>query len=164
MLRKCFMGLTNKRLCPSYKQSRDIMNKVKGTFIFFISIQFTLYKTLSHKKLHLAKYVRAKEKTWMLWDGSLPKTTIKHRIPNTPLPFRYELTITVFSTFHTILYFFSLTKIIHDLFVLGCTYSMWKFLGQGLNLCCSCNLCHSCANTRSLTHGATRELPIIHNC
>lgn len=42
------------------------------------------------------------------------KTTRKHRIPNTSLPFRYKLTITVFPTFHKILYFF-FDKITHNL-------------------------------------------------
>ena len=38
----------------------------------------------------------------------------------------------------------------------SCTsYSFfWKFLGQGLNLSPSCDLCLSCSNTRSLTHCA----------
>ena len=30
--------------------------------------------------------------------------------------------------------------------------SIWKFWGQGSNLSWSCNLCHSCSNTESLTH------------
>ena len=38
-----------------------------------------------------------------------------------------------------------------------------EFLGQGLNQSCSCDLCHSCSNTRSLTHfpasGITRLPP-----
>ena len=33
----------------------------------------------------------------------------------------------------------------------SCTCDIWKFSGQGLNLSCSCDLCHSCSNTRSLT-------------
>ena len=37
---------------------------------------------------------------------------------------------------------------------------MWKFPGQGLNPCHSCNQSHSGDNTRSLTYWATRELPI----
>ena len=37
-------------------------------------------------------------------------------------------------------------------------YSMWKILGQGLNLNHSNNLCHCSDNARSLTHWATREL------
>ena len=28
----------------------------------------------------------------------------------------------------------------------GCTRDIWKFLGQGLNLSLSCDLCHSCSN------------------
>ena len=32
---------------------------------------------------------------------------------------------------------------------------MWKFLGQGWNLC------HNSDNTRSLAHGIARELPLV---
>ena len=35
------------------------------------------------------------------------------------------------------------------LFFHGCTHSIWMFLGQGLNLSCSCDLHPSCGNTRS---------------
>lgn len=31
----------------------------------------------------------------------------------------------------------------------------WRFLGQGSNLSCSCNLCRSCGKTGSLIHYAT---------
>ena len=31
----------------------------------------------------------------------------------------------------------------------GCTCSIWKFLGQGLNPSCTCNLCRSCDNAGS---------------
>ena len=34
---------------------------------------------------------------------------------------------------------------------LGCTWSVWKFPGQGSNSRCSCNLCHSRSNARFLT-------------
>ena len=34
----------------------------------------------------------------------------------------------------------------------GCTHSIWKFLDQGLNRSCSCNLCHSCHNNGSFNH------------
>ena len=37
-------------------------------------------------------------------------------------------------------------------------FSIWKFLGQGSNLSQSFSLRHSCSNTGSLTHWATREL------
>ena len=37
-------------------------------------------------------------------------------------------------------------------FFFGCTYSIWKFPGQGLNLSCSCKLCHSRGDVRSSTH------------
>ena len=47
------------------------------------------------------------------------------------------------------------------LFFAPYTCGMWKFSGQGLNLPGSCDLCHSCNNTGSLTHCATRELPIL---
>ena len=32
--------------------------------------------------------------------------------------------------------------------------SIWEFPGQGSNPSCSCVLCHSCGNTRSLAHHA----------
>ena len=39
------------------------------------------------------------------------------------------------------------------LFILfGLHPRIWKFSGQGLNLCCSCNLHHSYSNAGSLTH------------
>ena len=38
---------------------------------------------------------------------------------------------------------------------LGHPCAIQKFLGQGLNLSHSCDLCHSCGNARSLTHCAT---------
>ena len=34
----------------------------------------------------------------------------------------------------------------------GCTHGIRKFPSQGSNLSCSCDLCHSCTNARSLTH------------
>ena len=37
---------------------------------------------------------------------------------------------------------------------------MWKFLGQGLNLCYSCDLIHSCSIAGSLTRCARGELPL----
>ena len=47
------------------------------------------------------------------------------------------------------------------LFIFFChTHGMWKFLGQGLSLYCSCSLCHSCrGNAWSVIHCATKELP-----
>ena len=39
-------------------------------------------------------------------------------------------------------------------FFFSCTHGIWKFLGQGSNSGCSCNLSHSCSNARSLTHCA----------
>ena len=36
---------------------------------------------------------------------------------------------------------------IRDIYIYFC--GIWKFLGQGFNPSCSCNLCHSCGNTRS---------------
>ena len=41
--------------------------------------------------------------------------------------------------------------------VFGCTLSMWKFLGQGLNLRHSSDLSHCSDNWGSLTCCATRE-------
>ena len=41
------------------------------------------------------------------------------------------------------------------------THGLWKFLGQGLNLSHSCNLCHSFGNARSLTLCATVGTPPI---
>ena len=32
-----------------------------------------------------------------------------------------------------------------------CSYGIWKFSGQGLNLSCSCDLCHSCGNASPFT-------------
>ena len=43
--------------------------------------------------------------------------------------------------------------------------ALWKFLGHGSNLSCSCNLQHGCSNTRSLTHCArlgTEPIPQQH--
>ena len=49
------------------------------------------------------------------------------------------------------------------LFCSGRTCGIWKLQGQGLNLRCSCNLHHSCGNTRSLTHCTTWKLPgVLH--
>ena len=47
--------------------------------------------------------------------------------------------------FMLVLFFFSSS-------FFSCTLSIWKFLGQGLNLSCSCDLCHRCGNAVSLTH------------
>ena len=46
-------------------------------------------------------------------------------------------------------------------FSFGHTHGMFKFPGQGLNLCHSSNPRCCCDNTRSLTHCATRELVIF---
>lgn len=43
----------------------------------------------------------------------------------------------------------------------GGTHSIWKFLGQGLNLSGNWDLCHSYGNARSLTDCATAETPKI---
>ena len=48
------------------------------------------------------------------------------------------------------LIYFNLTK--NFFFLYGCTHSMWKLWGQGLNPSHSCELHHSCGNARSLTH------------
>ena len=52
-------------------------------------------------------------------------------------------------------YFFSIT------FFFGRTRGMWKFPGQGPNLCCGCSLRHGCGNTGSLTRCTARESPPI---
>ena len=44
-----------------------------------------------------------------------------------------------------------------------CTHNMWKFPGQGLNLRCICNPCHSCGNAGSLTHCGTVQTPSSFN-
>ena len=44
-------------------------------------------------------------------------------------------------------------------FLFGLTLGIWKFPGQGSNLSCSCDLCHSCSNTGSLTYCATAGTP-----
>ena len=50
----------------------------------------------------------------------------------------------------------------------GCTCGIWRFLGQGLNLSHSCDLCRSCGNTRSFNpvcpvhaSGATQATAVI---
>ena len=40
----------------------------------------------------------------------------------------------------------------------GHTHNIWKFPGQGWTLSCSCHLCHSCGNARSLTHFTGLEI------
>ena len=46
---------------------------------------------------------------------------------------------------------FSFYRLCFFLFFNGHTCSVWKFLGQGLNPSCSCDLCHNISNTRDLT-------------
>ena len=44
--------------------------------------------------------------------------------------------------------------VLYCLFFCCCyAHGIWRFLGQGLNLSYICDLCHSCGNARSLTHG-----------
>ena len=44
------------------------------------------------------------------------------------------------------------------------TFSICKFLGQELNLRCTCNLCHSCGNPDSLAHCARLRInPCLHS-
>ena len=50
--------------------------------------------------------------------------------------------------------FIYLILFIKYLYFFGLIHSIWNFPGQGLNPSCSCNLCHSCSNTRSLTQQA----------
>ena len=49
-----------------------------------------------------------------------------------------------------------------SIFFYGCTHDLWKFPGQGLNPSLSCNLCHSCGNTGSLTHCTTVGTPFLY--
>ena len=49
----------------------------------------------------------------------------------------------------------------HSFFFIDCTQGMWKFPGQGLNLCCSCNLGRRYSNARSLNQLYHMETPII---
>ena len=52
----------------------------------------------------------------------------------------------VFSDFLFDFFFFSF-------FFFFChTHGIWKFPGQGLNLSCSCDLCHICSNAGSFTY------------
>ena len=39
-----------------------------------------------------------------------------------------------------------------------------KFSGEGSNPNCACNLCHSCGNTRSLTHCARPGIKLVFQC
>ena len=52
-------------------------------------------------------------------------------------------------------------EIVSSFFFFHCIHRVWKFPGQGLNSCPSCDLHHSCGNARSLTRYATKELPHI---
>ena len=52
--------------------------------------------------------------------------------------------VTSHFSFFLFVFFFS--------FFFGSTHGIWKVPGQGLNLSCSCDLCHSCGNARSLTN------------
>ena len=44
------------------------------------------------------------------------------------------------------------------IYFFGCACGVWKFLGQGSNLCHSSNLSHCSDNARSLTFCTTKEL------
>ena len=46
-------------------------------------------------------------------------------------------------------------------FFFGHSCSMWKFLGQGSNLSCSCDLGHGCGIAGSLTHCAIVGTPFL---
>ena len=41
-------------------------------------------------------------------------------------------------------------------------HGIWKFLSQGSNPSCSCNVHHSCSNTQSLTHSAGPGIEATH--
>ena len=56
-------------------------------------------------------------------------------------------------------FFFVLFLFLFLFLFFGHTCSTCKITDQGSNLYCSCDLCHSCNNARSLTHCITRELP-----
>lgn len=45
--------------------------------------------------------------------------------------------------------------------VSGHTRGTWKFLSQGSIPSCSCDLCHSCGNTRALTHYSMQKLHLF---
>ena len=45
--------------------------------------------------------------------------------------------------------YLKLWKHLRSYYFFCCPPGIWKFLGQRLNLSCSCDLCHSCGNTRS---------------
>ena len=50
-------------------------------------------------------------------------------------------------TFKIFSFFFN--EIFYLFIFCGHTHDIWKFLGQGLTLSCSCKLCHSCGHTGS---------------
>ena len=77
-----------------------------------------------------------------------------------------ELGILALLTCYFLLYFVLLLKlqatiIPSSLFLSGCTHSMWKFQGQGLNPHHSYDLSHNSENARSLTHCTTKGTPTI---
>ena len=56
--------------------------------------------------------------------------------------------------------FFNFT-LLFNFISFGYACGVWKFPSQGSNLCQSSELSRCSDNTGSLTHGATRELPIM---
>ena len=72
------------------------------------------------------------------------------------------------SSFHYLIIKYKMITIVKDLkfeaLGRGCTHSMWKFLGQEMNLCHSSNLSHHNDNIESLTDCATRELMKLYFC
>ena len=66
-------------------------------------------------------------------------------------------------------FFFNFFYFLIFFFFFGYTQGMWKFQGQGSNMHHSSNVSHSSDaslnndNPRSLTHWATRELPVKHS-
>ena len=64
--------------------------------------------------------------------------------------------------FKITLYWFCFVHLfIFLILVFGCTHSMWKFPGQGLNLSFSCDLRHSCGTARSLIHCTKAGTPVV---
>ena len=90
--------------------------------------------------------------------------TLSHKVPNGTL----DSTCFV-SSVHCLLFttFLFLFKFIIIIIIFGHTHGIWKFLGQGLNTSCSCDLCHGCSNTGYLTHCTWRGIeptPLQRQC
>ena len=88
------------------------------------------------------------------WNGDLISTKVIIDRENLVWPFCYLFSVALVFLF---LPFFLLLLLFFffNFYFFGCACSMWKFPGQGSNLC------HSSDNIRSLTHWATREIPVL---